>query len=212
MSLVAGFVVLVTLSAWAPPAGAQDASQNWYASGDAHATVTNGLQLRQGDSSATNSRTISTSAAATFAADQAAQATVDFGSGAWTLTLHWRGTTGSAYTITAKVGSLTTAGTFTEAGSATSAPTAATGGDQSITLSPDPASNFVVATGDWLGLQISHTNTLSGTLTLLAASGTDTTLASPAADPGYPAWQLGSAILLAAGLALVGAVVLRRRA
>jgi hypothetical protein len=139
-----------------------------------------------------------------WVANDAAAVDVSFDTASWTVTLAVAATGEDGATVT--LGHITALGVFT----AVSDPvTFLMDGTSTETLTVGSA--FTVSAGDFLALRIvDELDGLAQTSTEVTTDG-DSVLVSPASDPGYPVFELGSILLLGASLLMVGAFVAIRR-
>jgi hypothetical protein len=193
--------LILVLLTFAPAASA--ASQTWVLQNTDHAGVSSWSDSTMAiGGAASGSVTVANGGAHYFIATGSPAVTTDFGSGDWTF---------NVTLATGLLGARVSVGSMDSTGAYTSASLLArVGSSDSVTLRAPTGA--VVPAGDFLALEVIDLDEpFAGEATVITTNGS-TTLASPETDPGYPVFETGSAILLGAGLLMVGGVATLRQA
>lgn len=147
----------------------------------------------------------------TWVADEVASATVDFQQGAWGATLrHYGLLAGMSLVVT--LGTVEPSGEFVAGGgTGVIAGSGLSSGEGASELELRPLDDFVIEAGESLALRVELESATGGARILTGGDAGGSRLASPASDPGYPVWELPSAILLGIAVLVVGCRFTRSR-
>jgi hypothetical protein len=172
------------------------AYQEWLLDSAGHAVVTaNRVMTRSGSVSGSVTPVVSDQ----YWISNAASGGVTFDGGTWIIRLE---STDDLSSCTATIGQCTSAGAYTAFLPFVSAGNGHNGDISTIQLS---IGTITVAAGNYLALRVTGAD--GHTISTIGKSG----LVSPISDPNYPVPELGSGVLLALGLAGIGAFVLTRK-
>lgn len=207
---IPALALVAALSMVAAPAAAAG-SQTWYLGGEFDLVAERGSvpPPTTDPEFPSNHVLIANGQVAIWEANEAALVDVAFGAGNfdWSLRLATGNFIGS-YTLWIGVSNCNGL-SFTGYGSETVLGPGVAG--QFVETGTIPTSGFTVPTGYCLALKIQNDADVEGKPLRVMYSVADSNFTSPSSDPGYPTPELGTVLLLGAGLGVVATVALRRK-